>query len=64
FDPALGRNVEAAVIARADLAPGEGVEGPALVVERETTVVVPASRMIVALADGTLEMRRKEESDG
>ncbi|PRX38013.1 N-methylhydantoinase A [Meinhardsimonia xiamenensis] len=64
FDPARSRLLEAGVFARADLEPGEAVEGPALVVERETTVVVPASRMLVVHADGTLELRQKEKNDG
>jgi N-methylhydantoinase A len=64
FDPARGRWLEAGVFARADLEPGDALEGPALVVEPETTVVVPASRMLVVHADGTLELRQKEKGDG
>ncbi len=58
FDPALGREVEAAVIPRETLAPGQHVAGPALITEDETTVVVPASRTVTAAADGTLVVTR------
>lgn len=57
FDPALGRVVEAREQNRMDLAPGAMLFGPAVVTEDETTVVVPASRNIVAHADGTLDVR-------
>ena len=56
FEPALGRRVDAACHARADLAPGATVAGPALVIEDETTAIVPASRACRVLADGTLDI--------
>lgn len=43
WEPALGRHVDMAVYRRGDLAPGAEFAGPALVVEDETTTVVPAS---------------------
>ena len=42
WEPALAEWEEFGVHSRFDLAPGERVVGPALVVEKETTVVVPA----------------------
>ncbi|MCV6585655.1 MAG: hydantoinase/oxoprolinase family protein [Marinibacterium sp.] len=60
FDPALGRRVDAGVVARDALAPGARVAGPAVVTEDETTVVVPASRDLIALTDGTLILTPKE----
>ena len=42
FDPASGVSAEAAVYDRTTLRPGMGFSGPALVVEDETTTVVPA----------------------
>ncbi len=41
LDPATGLREAAAVFERADLAPGAALEGPALIVEDETTTVVP-----------------------
>lgn len=59
FDPALGKRVDAAVVARADLA-GASVAGPAVVTEDETTIVVPASRTAQMWPDGTVEVTLKE----
>ncbi|WP_299427145.1 hydantoinase/oxoprolinase family protein [uncultured Shimia sp.] len=60
FDPALAQTVDAAVIARADLPTSHIAQGPAVVTEDETTVVVPASREVLTHADGTLDVRTKE----
>ncbi|SMP30844.1 hydantoinase/oxoprolinase family protein [Shimia sagamensis] len=60
FDPALAKTVDAAVIARTDLPSGHIAQGPAVVTEDETTVVVPASREVLTHADGTLDVRTKE----
>ncbi|MCG3267873.1 hydantoinase/oxoprolinase family protein [Yoonia sp. I 8.24] len=56
FDPALSKVVDAAVIARADLAPGATIPGPALITEDETTIVVPSSRQATARTDGTIDI--------
>ena len=58
FDPALGRGVEAAVVERAGLEPGVRAAGPALVVEDETTIVVPSSRDARVLPDGCIDVHR------
>jgi N-methylhydantoinase A len=48
FDPASGEYCEAAVFRRPDLRPGARIDGPALIVEDETTTVVaPAFRATV-----------------
>ncbi|MCP4208412.1 MAG: hydantoinase/oxoprolinase family protein [Shimia sp.] len=60
FDPALAKTVDAAVVARTDLPNGHIAQGPAVVTEDETTVVVPASREVLTHADGTLDVRTKE----
>ncbi|WP_108659573.1 hydantoinase/oxoprolinase family protein [Acuticoccus kandeliae] len=60
FDAARGAVGEAAVCARDAFAPGTFVDGPALVTENETTVVVPGSRRAVALADGSIDIVTKE----
>ncbi len=56
FDPALSKIVDAAVIARADLAQGATIPGPALITEDETTIVVPSSRQATARVDGTIDI--------
>ena len=56
FDPALGRLTDAAVVPRAAFTPGATLVGPAVVTEDETTVILPASRAVIALADGCLDM--------
>jgi N-methylhydantoinase A len=59
FDPAYGQAVTAQIVARDQLAAGMGIEGPALIVEDETTIVLPASRRAVAAADGAIDVRIK-----
>ena len=59
FDPASGQAVNAQIVARDQLAVGMGIEGPALIVEDETTIVLPASRRAVAAADGAIDVRIK-----
>ena len=38
---------------------GRGVEGPALIVEDETTIVLPASRSASVASDGTIDIQAK-----
>lgn len=59
FDPGLGRAVEAALYARAALAPGMRVEGPALIAEAQTTTVVSPAFDAVVSAAGHLVLTRK-----
>ncbi|MEY1557308.1 hydantoinase/oxoprolinase family protein [Yoonia sp. R2331] len=59
FDPALGTTAQAQVVARGDLA-GAAVDGPAVVTEDETTIVVPASRVAKGWPDGTIEVTERE----
>ena len=64
FDPALGAYEHGVEVARAALTPGVGVSGPAAIVERETTLIIPASRQVTGQNDGTLRMtpRVKEQT--
>jgi N-methylhydantoinase A len=55
FDPARAALVEAAVVARETLAPGDRVIGPAMITESETTVVIPAGFTAITRADGTID---------
>ena len=64
FDPALGQAVPAQSIARDMLATGSLVDGPALIVEDETTIVLPASRQATAASDGTIDIRVKGQING
>ncbi|MEM9734032.1 MAG: hydantoinase/oxoprolinase family protein [Pseudomonadota bacterium] len=64
FDPVQGKANDAVVVRRDSLLAGQRLAGPAVVSEDETTVVVPASRTITALADGTLDVCAKENGHG
>ena len=64
FDPALGQAVPAQIITRDMLATGSLVDGPALIVEDETTIVLPASRQATAASDGTIDIRVKGQING
>ncbi|MGB1235654.1 MAG: hydantoinase/oxoprolinase family protein [Planktomarina sp.] len=56
FDPAVGAVTDAAETLRSDFTAGSQVQGPAVITEEETTVIVPASRVARALADATIEV--------
>jgi N-methylhydantoinase A len=38
---------------------GSTVDGPAIITEDETTVIVPANRKAISQSDGSIEMRLK-----
>ena len=59
YDARLGQWVGAAIHQREGLAPGALVNGPALVVERETTTVLTSDFDAVMQVDGCLLIRRK-----
>lgn len=54
FEPSLGRMVDTAIVERSTMAPGDGVRGPAVIVEDETSTVVTSSFDAVMQADGSL----------
>ena len=58
FDPGLGEVIAAGVVARDGLAPGDWLAGPAMVTERETTVVIPVGFTATMRADGSIEVVR------
>lgn len=60
FDPALGRASDAAICERADFTAGVTIQGPALITEDETTIVLPTSRKATGLADGCIDITVKE----
>ena len=59
FDPASGEFHDAGIADRAELGEGDRVEGPAAIVEDETTIIVPASRDAIALSDGCIDVVMK-----
>ncbi len=56
FDQAKGEFVAAQVVRRADAAPGQGVAGPAVITEDETSIIVPSSMIARCQADGTIDL--------
>ena len=60
-----GGSVEAGVFSRSDLAPGVSLEGPALIVEDQTTTVVPTGFVAQVATGGYLVLARiaEEASD-
>ena len=60
FDPASGGVHEAQVYARRDFAAGSGIGGPALIVEDETTTVVPPGFDATVNAGGHIELKTRE----
>ncbi|WP_068302761.1 hydantoinase/oxoprolinase family protein [Pararhodobacter sp. CCB-MM2] len=61
FDPAQGAMLPSAIIERSAIEPGQRVEGPAVIVERETSTVVTTPFDAVMQPDGTLMLIRKEQ---
>ena len=60
FDAGRRETLDAAEIARADMVPGDAVDGPAVITEDETTTIVTAAFRAVMQADGALLIERKE----
>lgn len=62
YDAALRKFVEAAEIARSDMTPGHSVDGPAIIVENETTTIVTSAYRAVGQGDGSLRLIRKGDT--
>lgn len=60
FDPALGEAVDASIVLRNALQPGQTVSGPAVITEDETTIVVPTSMQAIAQPDGCIDIVRSD----
>ncbi len=56
FDAGSGQEHPARLYERKALVPGATMDGPALITEDETTIVVSSSRRAIALADGCIAM--------
>ncbi len=63
FDPALSNNVNANIVDRTALVVGSTVDGPAVIVEDETTIILPSSRKAVCQPDGCVDVIAKVVGD-
>ncbi|MGC1504575.1 MAG: hydantoinase/oxoprolinase family protein [Sulfitobacter sp.] len=59
FDPALAAFQDSAVILRDAMEEGAEVQGPAIITEDETTIILPTSRMAVRQPDGCIDVTVK-----
>ncbi len=62
YDPGSGRHADAALIRRERFETGHSLAGPAVVTERETTVIVPAGFTATMQPDGCIDLRRDAAS--
>lgn len=58
FDPVEGHNVDAGIIERSALSPGDAVKGPAIIIESQTSTVLGSHHEAVMQSDGTLLITR------
>ncbi len=64
LDPGSGRTVEAKLYRRQDFSAGARIDGPALIVESDTTTVVSAAFSASVDALGTIVMERRPAQEG
>ena len=57
FDPALAEFTDANIILRDDMRAGTSAQGPAIITEDETTIIVPSSRTATRQPDGCIDVR-------
>ncbi|SFN61875.1 N-methylhydantoinase A [Roseovarius lutimaris] len=62
FDAALRKSVDAQEVERSAMTPGQSVDGPAIIVENETTTIVTSGFRAVGQGDGSLRLIRKGDS--
>lgn len=63
FDAALRKTVDAQEVDRAAMTAGQAVEGPAIIVESETTSIVTSGYRAVGQGYGSLRLIRKGDSE-
>ena len=59
FDPALAKFVNAYVVLRDYMKSGSVTQGPSIITEDETTIIVPSSRNAIRQPDGCIDITRK-----
>lgn len=59
FEPVKSDYVTANVVLRDDMATGATTDGPAIITEDETTIIVPSSRTALRQPDGCIDLRTK-----
>jgi len=59
FDPVTGTDLDAAVVQRDDMSPGDVAHGPGVIVESQTTTVLASHHQAVMQTDGTLLITRR-----
>ncbi len=59
FDPVVGSTVQAAIVNRTDLVVGSSVEGPAVIVEQQTSTVLGSHHLGVVQSDNTIRITRR-----
>ena len=60
FDAAQRTSVEAQEVARSAMTPGQSVDGPAVIVETETSTIVTSAFRVIGQTDGSLLLIRKD----
>ena len=63
FDPAVGKSLAAKEVKRNEMGVDQCIEGPAAIVEDETTIIIPASRRATMRVDGCIDVDVKESSE-
>ena len=58
FSPAVDKHTPAALISRGQLTDGNTVQGPAIITESETTIIIPAGFIAMGRADGCIDIER------
>ncbi len=62
FDAALRKTVDAQEVDRTAMTAGRSIEGPAIIVENETTTIVTSGYRAIGQGDGSLRLIRKGDS--
>ena len=62
YDAALRQMVDAQEVERSEMRPGMVVDGPAVIIETETSTIVTSAYSAIGQADGSLLLLRKGEA--
>ncbi len=58
FDQTLGKSVNAKIVERSKLAPGESISGPAIIMEKDTSVLLSSNFKAVLQNDGCISVNK------